>query len=231
MAILSKNIICFGIALLATQGVLAAPTTRSDNCDFGTPNPSNWPSTYQTQWCGMINNEVTTLKTMENPATVLGDIKAKFAQALIKVSPDSTLPNIDNIMKDPQARAAMTQMKANFPAFGSMDLTAEDIQKVYADAIKTACAKTGVPEDMMVKIIWVESKGHPLVYQGLTQIDYVAWGQMADENSSLKNRYMPSDNIMASAMFLKKAKDQYGGDWETTYSQHYQDPNAKSRGS
>ncbi|KXT03896.1 hypothetical protein AC579_6238 [Pseudocercospora musae] len=231
MAIFSKNVICLGTALLTAQGVLAAPTTRSDNCDFGTPNPSNWPSTYQSQWCGMINNEVTTLKTLENPATVLPDIKAEFAQASIKVSPDSTLPNIDDIMKDPQARAAMAQMKANFPAFGSMDLTAGDIQKVYGDAIKAACDKTGVPADIMVKIIWTESKGHPLVYQGLTQMDYVVWGQMADENSALKNRYLPTDNIVASAMFLKKAKDQYGDDWETTYTQHYQDPSAASRGS
>ncbi|KXS94859.1 hypothetical protein AC578_8468 [Pseudocercospora eumusae] len=231
MAILSKNIICLGTALLAAQGVLAAPTTRSSDCDFGIANPSSWPSTYQSQWCAMITNEVTALKTKENPKTMLGNLKAIFTQALIKVSPHSALPNIDHIMKDPQARAAMTQMKANFPAFGSMDLTAEDIRKVYGHAIKAACAKTGVPEHIMVKIIWTESKGHPLVYQGLTQMDYVAWGQMADENSALKNRYLPTDNIVASAMFLKKAKDHYGCDWETTYTQHYQDPTAATRGS
>ncbi|EME79712.1 uncharacterized protein MYCFIDRAFT_212292 [Pseudocercospora fijiensis CIRAD86] len=231
MAILSKNIICLGTALLAAQGVLAAPTTRSSDCDFGIANPSEWPSTYQSQWCSMITNEVTALKTSENPKTMLSTLKAIFTQARIKVSPDSALANVDKIMQDPQARAAMTQMKANFPAFGSMDLTAEDIQKVYGDAIKAACKKTGVPEDIMVKIIWTESKGHPLVYNGLTQMDYVAWGQMADENPELKNRYMPTDNIVAAAMFLQKAKAKYGGDWETTYTQHYQDPTAASRSS
>lgn len=228
MATLSKAII-FGAAIFGAQTAYAAPTARSDNCDFGIAVPSGWQSIFTTQWCGMINNEVASLKSKEASNIMLPSVQAQYKQAGIKAPADSALPNIDNIMKDKAARAAMTQMKANYPLYGSMDLTAENIQTVYSDAIKAACTKTGVPEDIMVKIIYTESKGHPLVYQGLTQMDYVAWGQMADQNKDLKNRYNPADNIMASAMFLAKAKSQYGGDWATTYSQHYQDPTAASR--
>lgn len=229
MAILS-TIIYFSSALLATQRVLAAPTRR-DACDFGIATPANWQPIYNTQWCGMINNEVAGLTSKEDPTTMLPTLRAIFAQAGITASPSSSLPNIDAIMQDPQARAAMTQMKANYPASGSMDLTTGDIQTVYAEGIQAASDKTGVPQDMLVNIIWTESKGHPLVYQGLTQIDYVGWGQQVDRDSSLQNRYMPSDNILAAAMYLKAAKEEYGGDWSTTYTQHYQDPGAAARAS
>lgn len=227
MAVISK-IICLSAMLMAAPSTLAAPVIRAESCDFGATTPSGWTDGMQSQWCGMINNEVAGLKMKEDLTTVRPMVEAQFKQAGISCSPDSAFPNIDNMMQDSSARAAMSQMKANYPAFGSMDLTPEDIKKVYADAIKTACTKTGVPEDMMVKIIWIESKGHPLVYGGLTQMDYVAWGQMAEQDASLKNRYMPGDNIVASAMYLKGKKDANGGDWETVYRNHYQDPKAAS---
>ncbi|KAI5367466.1 putative transglycosylase SLT domain 1, Lysozyme-like domain superfamily [Septoria linicola] len=141
------------------------------------------------------------------------------------------MPTSRNNFCEILAKSAVYSSEAltfSYPQFGSMDLTPENIQIVYADHIKAACSKTGVPEDMMVKMIWTESKGHPLVYHGLTQMDYVAWGQMADQDSSLKNRYMPVDNILAAAMYMKRLKDQFGSDWETTYNQHYQDPKART---
>lgn len=55
-------------------------------------------------------------------------------------------------------------------------------------------------------------------------MDYVAWGQMADENPDLKNRYLPTSNIVAAAMYLAKQKQQFGGTWESCYYNHYQDP-------
>ncbi|KAK4504481.1 hypothetical protein PRZ48_005397 [Zasmidium cellare] len=229
MATLSK-ITYWTTTLLATLA-LAQPHShhhrhhaRSDNCDFGIPDPPNCPAGVLTQWCGMITTELSGLQSAENPTAMLPNIKAIYAQANIKASPSSALADVDTIMADPQARAAMERMKAAYPETGSPDLTAEDIQKVYADALKTACNKTGVPEDMLVKIIWTESKGHPLVYNGLTQMDYVAWGQMADEDPDLKNRYLPTSNIVAAAMYLAKQKAQYGGTWEETYYNHYQDP-------
>ncbi|KAF2211790.1 hypothetical protein CERZMDRAFT_85185 [Cercospora zeae-maydis SCOH1-5] len=225
MAILSK-IICLSAALIAAPNAFAAPVTRAENCDFGVTTPAGWTDSMQSQWCGMINNEVNGLKSKEDRTAVLPMVTAQYKQAGISCPPESAFPDIDNTMQDSSARAAMSQMKANYPAFGSMDLTPEDIQKVYGDHIDTACSKTGVPADVMVNIIWTESKGHPLVYGGLTQMDYVAWGQMAEQDPSLKNRYMPGDNIVASAMYLKGKKDTNGGDWETTYRNHYQDPNA-----
>lgn len=64
---------------------------------------------------------------------------------------------------------------------------------------------------------------------GLTQMDYVAWGQMADSNSQLENRYLPASNIMAAAMYLARAKQQYGCAWDSCYYNHYRDPSLKMR--
>ncbi|USW49276.1 Putative transglycosylase SLT domain 1, Lysozyme-like domain superfamily [Septoria linicola] len=222
------SMLCVMTALLAAQVSFAAPVTRSESCDFGAATPPGWNGPMQSQWCGMLDGEVNALRLSEDLTTRLPIVVAQYASANIKVSPETAFPKLDEITQDPSARAAIAQMKVNFPQFGSMDLTPENIQIVYADHIKAACSKTGVPEDMMVKMIWTESKGHPLVYHGLTQMDYVAWGQMADQDSSLKNRYMPGDNILAAAMYMKRQKDQFGSDWETTYTQHYQDPKART---
>ncbi|KAF2158480.1 hypothetical protein M409DRAFT_31012 [Zasmidium cellare ATCC 36951] len=137
------------------------------------------------------------------------------------------MANISQIVRDPQAQAALKAMKAAYPSTGSPDLTQEDIGIVYGDAIRTAVAKTTVPADMLSEIVWTESKGHPLVYNGLTQIDYVAWGQMADRDPQLDNRYLPTSNIVAAAMYLSAMKQRYGCAWDDCYRNHYQDPNLK----
>lgn len=228
MAIL--KLLSFGAALFAAQTTLAAPIRRS-TCDFNTPTPDGWTDSMDLQWCGMINNEVAALKAAEDPLTMLPVIGPIFKQAGISADPACVLGTPEEIMSYPAAQAAMKQMKANFPAFGSMDLTAEDIPKVYADPIKAACTATGAPEDLLTKMIWTESKGHPLISNGgLTQIDNVAFGQQVQKNPNLKNRYTPADNIMAAAMRLKQGKDEAGCDWETAYYQHYQDPGAAARG-
>lgn len=137
----------------------------AQNCDFGLPSPPTYPSTVLSQWCGMITTEVSGLKSSENPTVMLPNIQAIYAQANIAADPSSALPDVHEIMKDPQARAAMERMKSSYPKTGSPDLTAEDIQEVYKEALQKACNKTGVPEEILVKIIWTESKGHPLVYK------------------------------------------------------------------
>ncbi|KAF2168569.1 hypothetical protein M409DRAFT_21319 [Zasmidium cellare ATCC 36951] len=230
MATLSK-MTCWATALLAAVAT-AQPhghihhrhQHRSTTCDFGIPDPPGCPAGVLSQWCGMITTEVSGLKTSENPVAMIPNIEAIYKQANIKADPSSALADPETIMQYPQARAAMERMKASYPTTGSPDLTPEDIQNVYADALNAACNKTGVPEDILIKIIWTESKGHPLVYNGLTQMDYVAWGQMADENPDLKNRYEPTSNIVAAAMYLAKQKGQFGGTWDETYYNHYQDP-------
>lgn len=222
MAVLSRMIYS-GVALIALPCVLALPVPRGYSCDFGVPTPPNLTGPMQTQWCAMMNNEINTLEIKEDAKIIIPNLEPVYKQANIRADPQCALPNMDELTQDSSVLAALTQMKANYPVTGSMDLTNEDIKTVYADHIKAASEKTGVPEDVMAKIILVESKGHPFVYHSLTQFEYVTWGQMVDKNGDLKNRYMPADNIMASAMRLMGDKDAYGCDWMTCFYQHYQD--------
>lgn len=153
---------------------------------------------------------------------MIPNIEANYKQANIKADPWSALPDMDELTRDSSALAALTQMKANYPTTGSMDLTQEQIKAVYADHISAACERTGVPESVIAQMISEESKGHPFVYHSLTQHDYISWGQMADKNGDLNNRYMPADNIMAGAMRLKDGRDGCDCDWATALKCHYQ---------
>lgn len=164
------KMICFTTALLAASA-MAQPHGhdhrhhhRSTTCDF-LPDSPDYPAGVLSQWCGMITTEVSGLNSAENPTVMLPNIKAIYKQANIQADPASALADVHKIMQDPQARAAMERMKAAYPTTGSPDLTPADIQSVYADAIKAACNRTGVPEEILVKIVWTESKGHPLVYK------------------------------------------------------------------
>lgn len=229
MMILSR-MLYFATAFAALPCVLAAPMPRSSSCEYDVQAPPAFTESMQLQWCGMITNEVAGLKQQEAISAVLPLVDAMYKQANIQADPESAFPNLDQLTQEPSVHAALTQMKANYPLSGSMDLTEENIRTVYGDHIQAACAETGVPEDIIVTMIWVESKGHPLVYGALTQMDHVAWGRMMDMNVNLKNRYMPGDNIMAAAMYLRESKDTFDCDWQTAYTQHYQDPTAKARG-
>jgi soluble lytic murein transglycosylase-like protein len=188
------------------------------------PTPMTGPMA--SQWQGMVQSEIAGLK---NEAQTTPTITANYAQAGIKAPVSSALPpsNPEDILKDPLAKAAQAKMQENYPATGSMDLTEAQIKEVYGPAITAASKKTGVPEDMITSMIWTESKGHPLTSNGgLVQIDPVAWGQMADKDPSLKNRYNPAENIMAGAAYLASKA---GGSpptspegWKSLYHAQYQ---------
>ena len=117
------------------------------------------------QWCSMLTQEVTSLAESERPALLVPQLQALYAQANIHAHPVSALANVSQIVRDPQAQAALKAMKAAYPSTGSPDLTQEDIGIVYQDAICTAIVKTNVPADMLSEIVWTESRGHSLVYK------------------------------------------------------------------
>ena len=220
-----SRIIYFGAALLALPCVLATPVSHQAPCQrFDVQSPPGFLEPFQFQWCQMVNGEISSTEIKEDPTVMIPNLEALYKQANIKADPRSALPNMDELTQDSSVIAAYTQMKANFPRTGSMDLTAEQIKSVYADHIGAACEKTGVPEFIIVQMISEESKGHPFVYHSLTQHDYISWGQMADKNGDLNNRYMPADNIMAGAMRLKDGRDGcgYDCDWATALKCHYQ---------
>ncbi|HET6346936.1 MAG TPA: transglycosylase SLT domain-containing protein, partial [Myxococcota bacterium] len=208
----------------APSGPTKSGPTKSAATDSAAGPPMTGPM--QSQWQGMVQTELAGLK---NEAQTTPTIKANYAQAGIKAPVSSALPpsNPEAILNDPLAQAAQKQMQANYPATGSMDLTEAQIKDVYGPAIKAASQKTGVPEEMISTMIWIESKGHPLTSNGgLTQIDPVAWGQMADKDPSLKNRYNPADNIMAGAEYLASKAggsppSSYDG-WKALYHGQYQ---------
>ena len=184
----------------------------------------------------MITQETTALKNENLLESQAHTAANNYKQANIDVPVSSAFSPSnpwDIMMNCPLAQAANDRQRQNFPQFGSMDLTAADIEQVYAPAIQAATEKSGVPADILRDMIWTESKGHPLTSNGgLVQIDPVAWGQTAAANDCLKNgnRYTPRDNIMAGALYLaSKGSCSDSACWQNLYKTNYQDPTAASR--
>jgi hypothetical protein len=209
-------------------GFGAAPVNvaRSHLAARGLVDDSNLTAGEAAQWNAMTQQE---LVALQGEAVQSTTIAANYAQAGIGASVASALPpsNPADILNDGLARAAEAQMEANYPATGSMDLTADQILSVYGPAISAAEGRTGVPARVLGDMIYIESKGHPLTSNGgLGQIDPVAWGQMVDANPALENRYIPADNIMAAAMYLASkagaAKPASYDAWMALYHAAYQ---------
>ena len=234
--------------LLLTQHTFAIPNPqplptpapikpRSDSCafDFGTPdpNPTLAPPGVQyaqvmSQWCTDISMSASYKdQLLENPATAIATLSALYAAAhpTIAASPDSCIMSDEKILEDPIAQAAMEKMKSNALLGTGGDLAYGDIGSVYASAIQEASSKSTVPVDMITNIIQIESKGDPIIFQGLTQLDYLAWGYMVTwyPQLGLTNKYKPRDNIVASAMYLQNLVHQGAcSSLEICYSNCYQ---------
>ncbi|EME38079.1 hypothetical protein DOTSEDRAFT_75967 [Dothistroma septosporum NZE10] len=194
--------------------------------------PSGWTSSMTTQWDSMQSQELAALKQETLSESLQNTTANNYAQAgfTCPVASAFAPSNPWQIMLDcPLAQAANNRQRENFPAFGSMDLTAADIATIYAPAIAFATAESGVPAEVLRDIIWTESKGHPLTSNGgLTQIDPNAWAAVVDGNECMKGRrrYVPRDNVLAAALFLK-SKDTGGcgsgvSCWMGVYKTSYQ---------
>ncbi|CAK4031902.1 Hypothetical predicted protein [Lecanosticta acicola] len=192
------------------------------------PNPPGFTPGMQSQMDAMIATEVAGL-TAERENS-MPTTKSNFAQAGIKAPVESVFApaNPWDILEQPLAQAAMDKMRSNYVSLGGPDLTGEDIPVVYAEPINAANRATGVPVDLLVHIIWNESKGHPLVPNGgLMQIDDdVQWGLMKDKNPALMSRYNVADNIMAGAMVMAAKcitipSTASEGQWWDTYNGPY----------
>ena len=199
--------------------------------------PAGWTDPMSLQWDGMMAQELAALKQETLSESLQHTAANNYKQAGFTCSVDSAVAPSDpwQIMLDcPLAQAANDRQRENYPAFGSMDLTPEDIATVYAPAIAAATAQSGVPGEILRDMIWTESKGHPLTSNGgLTQIDPNAWAAVVDANACMKGRkrYTPRDNIMAAALYLK-SKGDCGNDtacWTSLYKGQYQDPMAACR--
>ena len=144
--------------------------------------PNGWTDGMNAQWTGMMTQELAAL-TQETLAESLQHTAANnYRQAGFTCAVDSAFAPSDPwqiILDCPLAQAANDRQRENYPAFGSMDLTPEDIEQVYEPAISAATAESGVPADVLRDMIWTESKGHPLTSNGgLTQIDPNAWASV-----------------------------------------------------
>lgn len=245
MAILS-TLVGVSALLLMTRETLAVPNplpaptalvARSDSCafDFGTPdpNPTLAPPGVQyaqvmSQWCTDISMTASYKDSiLENPATATSTLSALYAAAhpTINASPESCILGSEQILQDPVAKAAFEKMKANTLLGTGGDLAYGDIASVYSEAIQEASSKSTVPVEKITSIIQIESKGDPIVFQGLTQLDYLAWGYMVTwyPQLGLTNKYKPRDNIVASAMYLQNLVHQGAcSNFDICYSNCYQ---------
>ena len=241
--------ICLSAALLATQGVLAVPqyptptsfVSGSDNtCQYDynipDPDPAECPggSPYvvvMSQWCASVSSAASYKDSyIENPTMALSTLAASYAAAYPTVScdPNTGILNTELIMQDPLAMAAMKKRKY-MAMFGSLgDLDYGDISDIYHDAIAEASRLSTVPDYVIVNSILGETHGDPIIYQGLTQFDNLAWAQMMSyygTQLNLRNKYYPRDNIVAMAMYLYNLVHQglcVGLDWQSCYNTCYQ---------
>ncbi|CAK3876878.1 Hypothetical predicted protein [Lecanosticta acicola] len=203
---------------------------------LGECTPAGWTSGMNAQFEGMMTQEMAALRNENLGESAAHTVENDYKQANINIPVSSAFSPEDPweiMLNCPLAQKANDRQRENYPKYGSMDLTAEDIADVYGPAIAAATKESGVPGDILRDMIWTESKGHPLTSNGgLVQIDPVAWGTTVQANSCLTgaNRYTPWFNIMAGALYLK-SQGSCSDDacWETLYKNHYQDPTAACR--